>query len=185
MHNKTINLLKENLEKAFSHLSQELNKIRGTKATPQLLDDIKVEAYGQSMPLNQVASVTSVNPTLLAVNVWDKGNVETIKKAIEKSSLGMNPIIDGNTLKIPIPPPSEERRKELVKIINEKCENSKVVVRNIRKESLEELHKLKEKSAISEDEFDSTQKEVQKLIDEYNEKIENLKSAKEEDLLKI
>lgn len=181
----TIKQLREKMQKSITFFSEDLNKLRGPQASPHLLEDIKIEAYGQSMPINQVGTISVVNPTLIVINVWDKTNVESIKKAIEKADLGLNPIEEKTSIKIPIPPPSEERRKELVKVIHDKVETTKLAIRNIRKEFLDELDDQKDKSEISEDEFESFQKQLQKAVDEFNQKIDDLKEQKEKDLLQI
>ncbi len=176
-----ISQVKAKFEKTLKVLGEEYNKIQGSRTNPQIIEDITVEVYGSKMPIQQVGTVTVVDPTLITVQCWDKNNVEAVKKAIAESDLEVTPSVDGDTVRVPLPPLTEERRKELVKIIKKKAEDAKVAIRNIRREFLDSL----EEGGVSEDELDRGEKEVQKLIDEYNEKIESLFEKKEKELLTL
>ena len=150
-----------------------------------LLDGIMVEAYGSPTPLAQVGTVSVPDARTLSVSVWDRGLAKAVEKAIMESDLGLNPASDGQLIRIPIPPLSEERRKELTKVAGKYSENSKVAVRNIRRDAMDEIKKLKKDNAISEDDEKRFENEVQKLTDEAIKKIDTLLASKEKDILQV
>lgn len=179
----------EQAEKRFTeveeHLLKDLSSIRAGRANPKLVEDIEAEVYGQRMPIKQLANVTVVDPTLLLVQPWDKTTLAEIKKAIESAEIGINPIGDGDNLRLPIPSLTEERRQEYVKIMKLKVEESKITIRQIRKEILTGLEAQKKDKIISEDDFDTKEKQLQKEVDKYNEKLDLIASEKEKELTSV
>lgn len=172
---------KTKMQRTFDYFQKELMKVRGSRANPQLIEDIKVNVYESQMPVKQLATVSVVDPTLVTVQCWDKNNCEEIKKAIEQADVGVNPSIDGNVIRIPLPPLTEERREELVKVIKKLSEEAKVSIRRIRREF---INKIKE-GELSEDEVERGEKEIQKFVDEYNDLIGQEFEKKQEELLTI
>jgi len=167
------------------HLLKDLSSIRAGRANPKLVEDIEAEVYGQRMPIKQLANVTVVDPTLLLVQPWDKTTLTEIKKAIESAEIGINPIGDGDNLRLPIPSLTEERRQEYVKIMKLKVEESKITIRQIRKEILIGLETQKKDKVISEDDFNTKEKQLQKEVDKYNEKLDSIASEKEKELTSV
>ena len=153
------------MKKAFDVFSQDLSSLRTGRANVHMLDIIKVDVYGQSMPINQIATISTPEPRLLTIQVWDKNNVTLIDSTIKKSNLGINPQIDGQLLRIPIPSLTEERRYELKKIMGGLAEKAKISVRNIRREANDNLKKDFKDKKISEDELKNLEKKIQKLTD--------------------
>lgn len=169
------------MESTMEYFEGELAKLRGSRTNPQLIEDIKVEVYGSSLPIKQLATVSVVDPTLIAVQCWDKNNVEEVKKAIADSDLNVNPSIDGNIVRVPLPALTKERREELVKVVKSLQEEAKISLRRTRREFIDSL----EKESQSEDEQDRGKKEIQKLLDKCNEAIEEAFAKKEKELLTI
>lgn len=176
-----ISEVRANMQKTLDFLKDEMAKIRGSRANPGMIDDIMVSVYGSSMPIKQLGTVTVVDPTLITVQVWDQNNAEEIRKAIESSDLNVNPSIDGNLIRVPLPPLSEERREELVKVVKKVIEEAKVAIRHIRRDFLDSS----EEDKLSEDDKERGKKEIQKLVDEFNEAIEDEFDKKEKELLTI
>ncbi len=176
---------KESMNEAIEHLQHELAGIRTGKANPALLDSIKVEYYGQKVPLNQVASVAAPDPQLITIQPWDRSVIGDIEKAIQASELGLNPQNDGTIIRLPIPQPTEERRKELVKVVKRVGEDAKVSLRNIRRNANDEVKKLEKKHEIGEDEMHTNQEEIQKVTNEFIENIDEIISSKEKEILEI
>tara|TARA_B100000941_G_scaffold263093_1_gene216264 strand:- start:288 stop:842 length:555 start_codon:yes stop_codon:yes gene_type:complete len=173
------------MSKAIHSFKKDLSTLRTGRANPTMLDTIKVEVYGQQMPINQLATVSVPEARLITIQVWDKTNVQFIDSAIKKSELGINPQIDGQIVRVRIPDLTEERRKELIKIIKSMAEKGKVSVRNIRREGNESLKKdLKEKK-ISEDENKKFEKIIQNLTDENIKSIEKILEEKEKEILNV
>jgi ribosome recycling factor len=172
------------MKKSLEHLHHELTRIRTGRATPALLDVVKVHYYGSSMPLNQVSTVSAPEPRLLVVQPWDKGMIGEIEKAILSSDLGLNPTNDGNVVRVPIPELSEERRQDLLKIIRKMCEESRVAIRNVRRDANEHIKVLEKNHEISEDQSHTMLDKTQKMTDEYVKKIDELFHAKEDEILK-
>jgi ribosome recycling factor len=173
------------MQKTVEAVGQELSGIRSGKATPTLLDSVKVDAYGQKTPLNQVASVSVPDPKSLVVQPWDKNVIGEVVKAIQTAGLGFNPQVEGNIVRVPIPPLSEERRLELVRLCKKVAEDGKVAVRNIRRDANDKLKKAEKDKEISEDEHHKGADLIQKLTDKFIENIENSAVAKEQELMSI
>lgn len=180
---RVMNELKKRMEGALSSLDHELKGLRTGRASANLLDKVVVEAYGSPMPLNQVATVTVPEPRMLIVQVWDKGMVKSVEKAISVAELGVTPSADGQLIRVPIPPLSEERRKEMAKIAHKYGEQSKVSVRNVRRDGMEELKKFEKEGQISKDEHHGISDDVQKLTDEFIKKIDEMVTTKEKEIL--
>ncbi|MFQ5530887.1 MAG: ribosome recycling factor [Gemmatimonadota bacterium] len=173
---------KEAMGKAVDNTRRELNTIRGGKASPNLLDMIKVDAYGQQMSLTQVASVGTPEARLITVQPWDKGLIGAIEKAIQSSDLGLNPSNDGSLIRLPVPPLTEERRKELVKVIKRLAEEGRVAIRHARHAALGRVKKIEH---VSDDEKSHEEKEIQSLHDDYIGEIEELIKAKEAEIMEV
>ena len=173
------------MKKAFEVFIHELNSLRTGRANASMLDIIKVDVYGQKMSINQLATVSTPEPRLINVQVWDQNNVTLIDSAIKKSNIGINPQIDGQLMRIPIPSLNEERRNELKKIMGGLAEKAKVSIRNIRREANDRLKKdLKEKK-ISEDESNNLEKKIQKLTDERVSELEKKLETKEKEIMTV
>jgi len=173
---------RERMTKSLEALKTETSRVRTGRATPQLLDGVRVDAYGSSVPLNQVATISVPEARLIVLNVWDKSLVGEVEKAILRSGLGFNPQVQGNTLRIPVPALSEERRAEMVKLIRKMAEEARVAVRNIRRDAVEMVRSLEKDKEISEDERHEAETRVQKITDEFTEKIDALLATKEKEL---
>ena len=177
--------VRERMGKAVEATRKELSGIRMGKATPSLLDGIRVECYDSTMPLSQVANLSAPEARLLVVQPWDKTLLPDIVKAIQKSDLGLNPQSDSNVIRIPIPPLTEERRRDTVKLIKRLAEEGRIAIRNIRRDANEELKRREKKAEIGEDDSRKSQEEVQKITDEYIEKIEALVENKEKEVMEV
>ncbi len=171
------------MKKSIEHLQHELARIRTGRATPALLDVVKVEYYGSTVPLNQVATITAPEPRMLVVQPWEKKLIGEIEKAIMQSDLGLNPANDGNVVRVPIPELSEERRQDLLKLVKKFCEESRVAIRNIRRDANEHVKKLEKNHEISEDESHKMLDKIQKLTDDYIKKVDELYHKKEDEIL--
>jgi ribosome recycling factor len=170
------------MEKALDSSKRELSSIRTGKATVSLLDTVRVEAYGQVMPLNQVASVSAPEPRLLTVTPWDKGLSHAIEKALRESDLGLNPQTQSGVIRVPIPALNEERRRDLVKVVHKLAEEARIGIRHARTEGREKLKKL---DKVSEDDVKHAEKDLQKVHDEYMVKIEDLLKGKEAEIMEV
>ena len=173
------------MDKSIHSLKKDLSTLRTGRANPNMLDTIKVDVYGQMMPIEQLATVSAPEARLISVQVWDKTNVTLIDSAIQKSELGINPQIDGQIIRLRIPDPTEERRKDLIKILKTMGEKGKVSVRNVRREANEDLKKKLKDKAITEDENKNFEKNIQKLTDANIENIEKILTDKEKEILQI
>jgi len=171
------------MQKSVHSLKQEFATIRTGRATPSLLDTVRVNYYGTPTPLKQLASITTPQPNLLLLRIWDKTAVKEIEKAILKEDLGLVPQTEGETIKIPIPPLSEERREELVKIVKRVAEEGKVSIRANRRHARERLEELKKKGEIPEDDAFRAEKELQKITDTYIEEVDKLLQMKEKEIM--
>jgi ribosome recycling factor len=180
-----LNDLQKRMDGALSTLNKEFGSLRTGRASTNLLDSIQIEAYGSMMPMNQVGNVTAPEARMLMVSVWDKSMIKAVEKAIRESDMGLNPAVDGQTIRVPIPAPSEERRKEMVKIAHKYAEAAKVAVRNVRRDGMEDLKKQEKEKKISEDEQRTQSDKVQKLTDDYVKKIDDLLAAKEKDIMSV
>lgn len=177
--------LKEHMDKSIQALNKDLNGIRTGRASISLLDSVKVDYYGTLTPLNQISTVSTPESRLITIQPWDSNIIETIEKAIQKSELGLNPMSDGKIIRISIPNLSEERRKELVKVVKKMVEDYKVVLRNQRRNINEKLKKMKKEKEISEDDYFKQHDEVQKITDEYILQCDNILTAKEKEILEF
>jgi ribosome recycling factor len=173
------------MDKTIEAFRMEIAKIRTGKATTALLDGIKIDYYGTPSPLNQVANVSVLDAHTISITPWDKSMVIPIDKAILASDLGLNPISDGTNLKIPIPPLTEERRKDLAKLVKKFGEESKVALRNVRRDANDHLKKIEKEKKITEDELKEAEKETQKLTDEHITKIDELIKHKEKEIMEV
>lgn len=176
---------RKKMDKSIETLKQELVAIRTGKASPSLLDTVRVEAYGSVMPLAQVASVSAPQPRILVVQPWDKSLLQPILKAIQKADLGLNPGDDGDLIRVPIPTLTEERRQELVKKVKKLGEEVKVAVRNVRRDVNEEIKRLQKDGKASEDEAHRGAQEVQKLTDRHIEMVDEILDRKEREILEL
>ncbi|HEY0958793.1 MAG TPA: ribosome recycling factor [Novosphingobium sp.] len=175
--------LERRMKGAVEALRHDLGGLRTGRANTTLLDPITVEVYGAMMPLNQVATVSAPEPRLLSVQVWDKSNIGPVEKAIRSSGLGLNPINDGNNLRLPIPDLTEERRKELAKLANQYAEKARIAIRNVRRDGMEALKADESKKEISEDERKRSEADVQKLTDEIIKAADEAAAHKEKEIL--
>jgi len=175
--------LERRMQGAVESLKHDLSGLRSGRANTALLDNITVEVYGSHMPLNQVATVSVPEPRLLSVQVWDKSSIGPVEKAIRSAGLGLNPINDGNTLRLPIPDLTEERRKELAKLAGKYAENARIAIRNVRRDGMEALKADENKKEISEDERKRLETEVQKLTDDIIKAADEAAAAKEKEIL--
>ena len=173
------------MDKAIEVFSKELTSLRTGRANAAMLDLIKVDVYGQLMPINQVGSITTPEPRIINIQIWDNNNVPLVDAAIKKSDLGLNPQIDGQLIRLPVPELNEERRTELKKLIKSIGEKCKVSIRNIRREANEELKKLLKSKEIGEDEEKSSEKNVQTITDEHIKTVEEKVSLKEKEIMTI
>ncbi len=176
---------KERMNKSVSALDNELATIRAGRADPRVLDKITVDYYGTATPVNQMASVAVSEARILVVSPYDASTLKSIEKAIQASDLGINPTNDGKCLRIVFPQLTEERRKELCKTVNKTCEDSKVAVRNIRRDALDKLKAKKKASEITEDDMKDGEKNIQKLTDKAIEEIDKIGAAKEKEIMSI
>lgn len=175
----------ESMKKAVEHLKRELITIRTGRATPALLDKVMVNYYGNPTPVNQLATINVPEPRLLVIQPWDKSVLSEIERAIMKSDLGINPVNDGAVIRLVLPQLTQERRQELVKLVRKKAEEERVAVRNIRRDTNDELKKLQKEGGFSEDELKRLQGEVQKLTDKYIKEIDNVLAAKEKEIMEV
>ena len=166
-------------------LKKEFTGLRTGRAHASLLEPVTVEAYGQHMPLTQCATIGVPEPRMLTVQVWDKGQVKAVEKAIRESGLGLNPQTEGQMIRVPIPPLNEERRKELQKVAGKYAEQARVAVRNVRRDGMDSLKKLEKDGHVSEDEIKKHEKEIQALTDETIKKIDETLSGKEKEILQV
>ena len=173
------------MSKTFEVFTKDLSSLRTGRANASMLDIVKVDVYGQKMPINQLASITTPEPRMINIQVWDLNNVPIIDSAIKKSELGLNPQIDGQLVRLPVPDLSEERRNEMKKLIKSMGEKSKISVRNIRREANDELKKLLKSKEISEDEEKKFEKKIQTITDEQIKKIDDKVISKETEIMKI
>ncbi|MET3659865.1 ribosome recycling factor [Aquamicrobium ahrensii] len=177
--------LKRRMDGAINAFKQDLASLRTGRASSNLLDAIQVPAYGSTMPINQVATVSVPEPRMIAVSVWDKSMVGAVDRAIRESNLGFNPIVDGVTLRIPLPELNEQRRKELVKISHTYAENARVAVRHVRRDGMDALKKAEKDGEISEDDLHKQSDLVQKLTDETISSIDSLLAEKETEIMQV
>lgn len=177
--------IKRRMEGAINAFSGDLAGLRTGRASASLLDPIMIDAYGSQMPITQVANVTVPEPRMLAVNVWDKGMVSAVEKAIRDSTLGLNPMTDGTTVRVPLPELNEERRRDLVKVANQYAENARIAVRHVRRDGMDTLKKLEKDGDFGKDEAHAESEAVQKQTDGFIERIDKLLAEKEQEILQV
>ena len=173
------------MDKAIEVFTKELSSLRTGRANAAMLDLVKVDVYGQQMPINQIGSITTPEPRMINIQVWDTNNVPLIDAAIKKSDLGLNPQIDGQLIRLPVPELNEERRTEIKKLIKSIGEKCKVTIRNIRREANEELKKMLKEKEIGEDEEKSSEKNVQNITDDHIKVVDEKVSLKEKEIMTI
>ena len=173
------------MEKSILSFKKDISTLRTGRANTNMLDTIKVDVYGQQMPIDQLATVSVPEARLISIQVWDKSNTSLIESSIQKSELGINPQIDGQIIRLRIPDLTEERRKDLIKVLKNMGEKGKVSIRNVRREANEELKKLLKEKKISEDQNKSFEKNIQKLTDHNIEKVEKILGDKEKEIIQI
>jgi len=175
----------ERMKKCVSETKNAFNSLRTGRATPALLDEVQVDYYGTPTPVNQLANITVPEARLIVIQPWDKSALIEIEKAIMKSDLGINPASDGEVIRLAIPPLTEERRIELVKVVKKKAEDGRVAIRNVRREANDDIKSAQKEGLISEDELKKAQDRVQKLTDRYIKEVEELLAEKEKDIMQI
>ena len=176
---------RDRMDKAVAALKEEFGTIRAGRASASLLDQVTVEAYGQVQHLNQVASVTAPDARSLTVSVWDRGVVVSVEKAIRNAGLGLNPVVEGQNLRVPIPPLTEERRREMAKLAGKYTEQQKIAVRNIRRDANDDIKKAEKDGAIAQDEMKRMTDEVQKMTDEAVKRIDEALKTKEHEIMQV
>lgn len=185
MSKPDLNKYKDRMDKSVTSLKDDFGGLRTGRASAGLLEGITVDAYGSAMSILSCAAISVPEPRMISVNVWDKGLVVSVEKAIRNAGLGLNPVTDGQTLRVPIPPLTEERRKELAKIAGKYAEEKRVAVRNVRRDANDELKKAEKDSAISEDEQKKMTTEVQKFTDEAIKRIDEMLKVKEAEIMQV
>lgn len=173
------------MDKSMDALRRDFSSVRTGKASPALLDMIRVDAYGSKMPLNQVASVSAPEPRMLIVQPWDKGLMNEIEKAIRNSELGLNPANDGNVIRVPVPALNEERRRDMVRMLHKQAEEGRIAIRHARQEANKEIKRRQSEHELSEDDARREMDRIQKLTDEHIAKIDQLLKAKEEEVMEV
>jgi len=173
------------MEKAFEYLTHEFASVRTGKASPALVENIDVEAYGSAMKLKQLALISTPEPRLIVIQPFDASTTKDVERAIKESKLGINPISDGKLIRLPIPPLTEERRRDLVKATKQMSEESRIRVRSARREGIEGIRKLGKDGGLAEDTVESCEKEIQKMTDAFVKKIDDTTSLKEADIMKV
>ena len=185
MIDDTLRDAEHRMQSAVSALDRDLDTVRTGRARPALVETLKVEYYGTPTPLNQLATINAPEPRLITIQPWDKTQLGTIEKAIQKSDIGLNPTNDGNIIRLVVPPLTEDRRKELVKVVHKKAEDGRVAVRNVRRDSLEVLRKLQHDKEVSDDDERRAQERLQKLTDKFVAEIDRHGYTKEQELLEV
>jgi len=181
----SVKTTKAHMDKAVEVLRDELKTLRTGRASIGILDPVRVDYYGTPTPLNQVANLAVPDASLIVIQPWDPSLISAIEHAIQKANLGLNPMNDGKAIKLPVPAPTQERRKELVKIAHDYAERARTAVRNVRREGNDELRKLEKEKAISEDELHRGLEEIQKLTDDHIKQIGDVASAKETEIMEV
>jgi ribosome recycling factor len=177
--------IRRRMDGGLKTLHNEFAGLRTGRASASMLDPINVDAYGNLMPINQLATVNTPEARMISVQVWDKSMVKAVEKAIRESNLGLNPAIDGQSIRVPVPELSEERRKELGKVAGKYAENAKIAIRNVRRDGMDDLKKQEKDGKISEDEHRKKSDEIQKITDEFIKKIDEMLVSKEKDIMQV
>ena len=179
------NSIKEKMDNALSFFEKELTSVRTSRANLSMLDNILIDSYGSKIPINQLGNISIPDSNLITIQVWDVNFIKPIESAILESNLGINPQTDGQLIRLPIPKLSEERRNELAKVVSQYAENSKVAIRNIRREIMDSIKKNEKEKIISQDDMKKKSSDVQKMTDEYVSKIDLITSNKQTEILKV
>jgi len=185
MTKDVINAAEDKLQKSLDALKKEYGTLRAGRAAPSLLDKVMVDYYGTPTPVNQMANVTVPEPRMLMIKPYDKGSLKDIERAIQKSDLGLTPNSDGIAIRLSIPQPTQERRKELVKVVNKKAEECKVAMRNIRRDANELIKKMEKNKEITEDDRKEGQDKIQKMLDKYIKLVDSNKATKEKEVMEV
>lgn len=185
MTNDVIKSAEDRLNKTLDALKKDYGTLRAGRAAPSLLDKVTVDYYGTATPVNQIANVTIPEPRMIMIKPYDKSSLKEIEKAIQKSDLGLTPNNDGTAIRLTIPQPTQERRKELVKIVSKKAEEAKVAMRNIRRDANESIKKLEKGKQITEDDRKDAQEKMQKLLDKFIKLVDDVKAAKEKEVMEV
>jgi ribosome recycling factor len=185
MTKDVIKSAEDRLSKTLDALKKEYGTLRAGRAAPSLLDKVMVDYYGTATPVNQIANVTVPEPRMIMIKPYDRSSLREIERAIQKSDLGLTPNNDGTMIRLAIPQPTQERRKELVKIVSKKAEDAKVAMRNIRRDANEAIKKLEKGKEITEDDRKDAQEEMQKLLDKYIKLVDSARSAKEKEVMEV
>jgi ribosome recycling factor len=176
---------RDRMDKAVAALKEEFASLRTGRASANLLDQIHVDAYGSTVPINQVGAISVPEPRMISVSVWDRALVVSVEKAIRSSGLGLNPVVDGQNLRIPIPPLTEERRKDLAKIAGKYAEQQRIAVRNVRRDANDDLKKAEKDGVINQDEHKRMEADVQKLTDEAIKRVDEALKIKEQEIMHV
>ena len=179
------NLYEEKMDKTLNNLKKEYLGLRTGRASASLLEPVSVDAYGAKVPINQVGNINVPESRLITVQVWDESLIQSVEKAIRNSELGLNPMIEGNNIRVPIPELSQERRIEIVKVASKYSEDAKITVRNIRRDAMDKIKEEEKQKSISKDDSFQFSEKIQKITDKYVEKIENIFQEKEKDILQV
>ena len=182
---ETIKQVNAHMNKAIEVFREELRSLRTGRASLGILDAVRVDYYNTPTPLNQVANLSVPDPTLIVIAPWDPSLIGAIEHAIQKANVGLNPMNDGKVIKVPVPPPTQERRKELVKVAHDFAERARTAVRNVRRDGNDKLRHLEKEKTISEDDLRRSLDEIQKMTDDHTEQINQLLSAKEKEILEV
>ena len=182
---KIIDGAEDKFKKTLDALKKEYGTLRAGRAAPSLLDKVMVDYYGTPTPVNQVANVTVPEPRIILIKPYDKGSLKDIERAIQKSDLGLTPNSDGTAIRLAIPQPTQERRKEIVKVVGKKAEESKVAMRNIRRDANDAIKKLEKSKEITEDDRKDGETKIQKMLDKYIKQVDDVKSAKEKEVMEV
>jgi len=185
MYKKAIENKREEIEKAIEHFKEEMTKIRTGRANPGIIEDLMVDYYGNKTPLNQIANINVPEPRTLLIQPWSIDSLANIEAAIKMSDLNLSPNNDGKVIRISVPPLNEERRADLVKVLNKKAEEVRISVRNIREEIWQEIQDMEKRGDIAEDDKFRGKERLQEAIDEYNKKIEEMRDKKEQDIMTV
>ena len=185
MTKDVIKSAEDRLGKTLDGLKKDYGTLRAGRAAPSLLDNVLVDYYGTSTPVNQIANVTVPEPRMIMIKPYDRNSLKDIEKAIQKSDLGLTPNNDGTTIRLQIPQPTQERRKELVKVVSKKAEEAKVAMRNIRRDANESIKKLEKGKQITEDDRKDAQEEMQKLLDKYIKLVDGARATKEKEVMEV
>jgi ribosome recycling factor len=175
----------EKFDKVVEHFQHGLSVLRTGRASGALVEGVLVDSYGSKMPISHIASISTPDSKTIAIQPWDKSNIGPIEKAIQSSNIGLNPVNDGNLIRLSVPPMTEERRKEMVKVVGQITEAARIGIRNVREEILKDLKRQEDNKEVTEDEVESQKNKLQDIVDSYNQKIKEISAAKEKEIMTI